>query len=146
MKKEKYYMDIDDIREWFQIADDDLYSAKALNELVRKPYEIICYHRAQAIEKYLKGYLAYKEATFQKTHNLRYLVDLCIEFDNEFQNATTLCDYINRFANEIRYPDRVEVKIEDVNYSLSAVEKLKNIEPLKKLREIIENPDEIDKN
>jgi len=37
-------MKINDVKEWIQIADDDLYSAKTLNESVRKPYEIICYH------------------------------------------------------------------------------------------------------
>ena len=55
-------MNIDDVIEWIQIADDDLYAAQMLNELVRKPNEIICYHCAQAIEKYLnrKGTTYYK--------------------------------------------------------------------------------------
>ena len=30
-------MDIDDVREWFQIADDDFYSAQILNDQTRKP-------------------------------------------------------------------------------------------------------------
>ena len=31
-------MKINDVIEWIQIADDDLYSAKTLNESVRKQY------------------------------------------------------------------------------------------------------------
>jgi HEPN domain-containing protein len=44
-------MEIEDVVEWIELADDDLYSAKILNEAARKPYEIICYHCAQATEK-----------------------------------------------------------------------------------------------
>jgi hypothetical protein len=54
VKKGNYYMNNENAKEWLQLADDDLYSAKILNEANRKPYEIICYHCAQAAEKYLK--------------------------------------------------------------------------------------------
>ena len=63
-------MNIKDVKEWLQFADDDFYSAQILNESVRKPYEIICYHCAQAVEKYLKGYLIYNDIVPQRTHNL----------------------------------------------------------------------------
>jgi HEPN domain-containing protein len=48
-------MEIEDVIEWIQLADDDFDSAKLLNEAVRRHYEIICYHCAQAVEKYLKA-------------------------------------------------------------------------------------------
>ena len=132
-------MKINDVIEWIQIADDDLYSAKTLNESVRKPYEIICYHCAQATEKYLKGYLAYNDIIPQKTHNLLFLLEICVEKDNSFEIIRTECGLLNRFTNEIRYPHRIEIKEEDVNYSISAVERIRNLEPIKKLKDIIEN-------
>jgi predicted nucleotidyltransferase len=49
VKRENYYMNNENVKEWLQLANDDLYSAKILNEAVRKPYEIICYHCAQSI-------------------------------------------------------------------------------------------------
>ena len=131
-------MKINDVKEWIQIADDDLYSAKTLNESVRKPYEIICYHCAQATEKYLKGYLAYNDIIPPNTHNLLFLHELCVEKDNGFEIIRTECSLLNRFANEIRYPHRIEVKEEDVSYSISAVERIRNLEPIKKLMDIIE--------
>jgi len=130
-------MKIKDVVEWIQIADDDIYSAQLLNEAVRKPYEIICYHCAQAAEKYLKGYLAYNDITTPKTHNLLLLHELCAEKDNTFENIRTECSLLNRFTNEIRYPHRIEIKEDDVKYSLNAVERIKNIEPMKKLRDSI---------
>ena len=130
-------MDIDDVKEWFQIADDDFYSAQILNGQVRKPYEIICYHCAQAVEKYLKRFLVYQNEIPEKTHNLTYLGRICIEKDNEFVNAKFEFDFLNRYASDIRYPHKYEVNENDANFSISAVEKIKNIKPLVELREII---------
>jgi HEPN domain-containing protein len=132
-------MKIKDVMEWIQLADEDLYSAGILNSAPRKPFEIICYHCAQAIEKYLKAYLIYNDKTPEKTHNLRFLNDLCIEIDKEFQNITSFCDYINRFANDIRYPHKYEVNDSDVQFSLNAVEKIMNFDPIIKIRNEINN-------
>ncbi|MDR1106982.1 MAG: HEPN domain-containing protein [Treponema sp.] len=130
-------MKIKDVIEWMQIADDDFDSAKILNESARKYYEIICYHCAQAAEKYLKGYLSYNDIIPQKTHNLLLLNEVCIETDNAFLNIRTECGLLNRFTNEIRYPHRIEINGEDVNYSLIAAEKIRNFEPMQNLRNII---------
>ena len=110
-----------------------------MSEAVRKPFEIICYHCAQAIEKYLKGYLTYNDITPQKTHNLLLLLELCIEKDINFQNVRAECGLLNKFTNETRYPHRIEIREEDMIYSISAVERIKNIEPIKLLRDITEN-------
>jgi HEPN domain-containing protein len=130
-------MEIEDVMEWIQLADDDFDSAKLLNEAVRKHCEIICYHCAQAVEKYLKGYLTYQDIIPQKTHDLYFLNSLCIEKDNEFQNTTTPCAFLNRFANDIRYPHKYELNDADVNFSLDAVEKIRNIKPMIVIRKII---------
>ena len=130
-------MKIKDVIEWIMIADEDLYSAKILNEQIRRPYEIICYHCTQSIEKYLKGYLTYIDVTVPKTHNLSLLLDLCIENNNDFESIRTECGILNKFTNDIRYPHRIEIKEEDVLYSINAVEIIKNIKPIKDLINII---------
>jgi HEPN domain-containing protein len=138
-------MNNENVVEWLQLADEDLYSAKILNEAARKPYEIICYHCAQAVEKYLKGYLTFQNSIPQKTHDLIFLNNLCIEKDTEFQNIKTACDFLNRFANDIRYPHKYEITEADVNFSLDAVEKIRNIKPMIDIRKITndENKDDI---
>ena len=130
-------MNIEDVMEWFQIADADFDSAKILSEAFPKHNEIICYHCAQAVEKYLKGYLEYRDIIPKKTHNLILLLDECIEIEKCFETIKTECSLINRFTNEIRYPHRFEVKEDDVIFSLNAVEQIKNIEQIKSLRDII---------
>jgi hypothetical protein len=67
------------------------------------------------------------------------LLELCIEKDNNFENIRTECSLLNRFTNEIRYPHRIEINEEDVNYSINAVEHIRNIEPIKKVIDIVNN-------
>ena len=107
-----------------------------MNNQVRKPIEIICYHCAQAIEKYLKGYLVYCGIIPPKTHDLTLLLDLCVEFDNCFDTVRMECSVINRYSNEIRYPYRIEINQTDVDYSIKAVERVMNLKPVKKIMEL----------
>ena len=123
-------MNSEDVKEWLQIADEDLYSAKILNEAVRKPVEIICYHCAQAVEKYLKGFLIYHDVIPQKTHNLKLLNNLCAEFDDTFNDILHLCDFLNKFANDIRYPNKYEVTGDHADFAINAAEKIKNFKPV----------------
>jgi len=63
------------------------------------------------------------------------LNDKCIEIDNNFQEIKMECGFLNRYINEIRYPYRIQVYEEDVIYVIRSVEKIRDIEPLKKIRE-----------
>ncbi|GHT83700.1 hypothetical protein FACS189467_9090 [Bacteroidia bacterium] len=127
-------MNTDDVIEWLQIADDDFDSAQILNKAVRKHNEVICYLCAQAAEKYLKGYLIYYDIIPRKTHNLLSLNELCAEKDNDFQKVLTLSDYLNKFANDVRYPHKYDVTADDANLAISTVEKIRSIKPMVDLR------------
>jgi HEPN domain-containing protein len=130
-------MNIDDIKEWIEIADNDFDSAILLNEAVRKHNEIICYHCSQAVEKYLKGFLISKNIVPKKTHDLRFLNSLCIEIDNNFTNIISECAFLTKFANDIRYPHKYEIYESDVNFSINAVKTIRNFKPINDLRNII---------
>jgi len=127
-------MNFEDVLEWMQMADDDFDSAKILNVSARKHYEIICYHCAQAAEKYLKGYIVFKDIVPKKTHDLRFLNNLCIELDGKFGNLITECAFLNKYANDIRYPHKYETNESDVNFALKAVEKIRDFIPISDLR------------
>jgi HEPN domain-containing protein len=105
-----------------------------LNQSFRKHHEIICYHCAQAVEKYLKGYLEYKDIVPEKTHNLSYINSICMDQDNSFINIKTECDFLNKFVNDIRYPHRYEIDENDVNFSIGSVTKIRNLKPILDLR------------
>jgi HEPN domain-containing protein len=59
-------------RGWFLKADSDLNTARLMVES-NGPYDTACFHAQQAVEKYLKGLLAFRGAPFHRTHNLEEL-------------------------------------------------------------------------
>ncbi len=71
--------------EWFKIAETDLSSGEFLQSMTPVPFEIICYHRQQSVEKYLKGFLALKGEEMKKTHNLTKLNKICQKYDDDFK-------------------------------------------------------------
>jgi len=130
-------MNIKDAKEWMVIADEDFDSAKILNSAIKKHMEVICYLCSQAAEKYLKCFLTYNDIILQKTHNLVLLNDSCTEINQNFLNLKMECGFLNRYNNEVRYPHRIQIFEEDVNYVIRAVEKIKGCDELLKIREQI---------
>ena len=86
-------------------ADNDL--KVAYNELninnSDKITDAICFHCQQAIEKYLKAFLILNKIEFKKTHNLDFLLSMCINIDKDFSILNI--DDLSSYAVEIRYPD-----------------------------------------
>lgn len=98
---------------WFQMADTDHQVAKHLYlEMYPKPYEVICYHCQQAVEKYLKGILVYlNNHAIQKTHDLSFLLQECeerldISIDDKYYD---ICDMLTPFGIAVRYPHELHV-------------------------------------
>ena len=55
-------------------------------------YNLICFHATEAAEKLLKGYIRNYDINIniRKIHNLNYLNDKIIEFDNYFKNIKNI--------------------------------------------------------
>jgi len=132
-------MNLDDAALWFYKADADFDAAKILDGAHKKHNEIICYLCAQAAEKYLKGYLVYQNHAIENTHNLPYLNMLCAKFAPLFEEIKTECGILNKFNNDIRYPDGVEADEHDVVLSFKTMEKIIVFKPLQDLRTEIIN-------
>lgn len=93
------------LQRWLDKAEKDL--RVAVHEFAidkqDRVNEAVCFHCQQAVEKYLKAYLIYKEMDFGKTHNLEYLIKLCSEGDESFSQLEV--GNLSFFAVEVRYPD-----------------------------------------
>ena len=76
---------IDEVKKWLKKADADLRVSKELLNLNEEPW-IITFHAQQAIEKYLKAYLVYRQVRFKKTHDILELLNLCINEDKELRS------------------------------------------------------------
>ena len=132
-------MSIVDTKEWFRLADQDFLSAQHLTTLTPIPIENICYCCAQAIEKYLKGFLSYHQIIPPKTHNLINLVDQCIILNNDLKSIRSYCLKLNDYTNEIRYPDGPEADEYIIEYLLKALDIIINNDVFCKIKNNINN-------
>ena len=113
------------ILKWIEKANNDYLSAKRLVEYKPVILDTACFHCQQAIEKYLKAYLAYLDVDFPKTHDLNTLLKLIIEADTSFKEI----DFkdLSQFAVGIRYPDSYLIpEPDDVVFYIKMAEEVKS--------------------
>ena len=103
---------VDHARGWFLKADSDLSAAKRILG-GDGPYDTVCFHAQQVVEKLLKGMLAFYEQAIPRTHDLEELAQLCAVLDSSLAddltnlNLAELSDYavVLRYDSEF-WPDR----------------------------------------
>ena len=104
----------DHARGWFRKADSDLSAAEQILG-GEGPYDTACFHAQQAVEKLLKGLLAFLEQAIPRTHDLEELARLCETLDSTLADElasldlATLSDYavVLRYDSEF-WPEREE--------------------------------------
>jgi len=93
------------IRRWVEKALEDFRIVQ--HELSFPDEEIatgpVCFHCQQVVEKLLKAYLILKGTDFGKTHNLEFLVALCMKHDSDFERLDI--GDLTFYAVEVRYPN-----------------------------------------
>jgi HEPN domain-containing protein len=66
--------------------------------------ENVLFHCQQAAEKSLKGYLAWRNQPFRRTHDLEELVKQCADLADDFSVLTTAAGVLTQFGVDPRYP------------------------------------------
>jgi HEPN domain-containing protein len=89
-------------RGWLAKADSDLASARVLAVQVG-PFDTACFHAQQAIEKYLKGFLAFRGERFPFTHDLEELVAICRRIEPDFPVSEGEVVELSDYAVSLRY-------------------------------------------
>jgi HEPN domain-containing protein len=94
-------------KSWLRKAENDLRNAEIIldSKANALPYDTVCFHCQQAGEKYLKGFLAWKDMDFPHSHNLSDMIILCAKIDEVFNELLRPAETLTPFAVEIRYPD-----------------------------------------
>jgi HEPN domain-containing protein len=93
------------LEKWLAKAGNDLKAAESLINQAPEDMvtDAICFHSQQAVEKYLKTFLISRNIDFDRSHKLEYLLELCIEDDNDFSQIDV--GDLSFYALEVRYPD-----------------------------------------
>lgn len=78
------------VKNWIFLADGALKTSEdELNTKVPITNNI-CFHAQQCVEKYLKAYLSPIGKPFAKTHDIAELIEICKEFDRDFDKLYRL--------------------------------------------------------
>ena len=95
---------IEVVREWVLKAENDFTNAVHTLKLKEKcPTDTVCFHAQQAVEKYLKALLVFKNIDFRKTHDI---CELMAMLPQELQPALSGSeqDLLTDYATDSRYP------------------------------------------
>lgn len=119
---------IETIKEWIKFAEMDRSTAEYENNRTDKPYEIICYHCQQSVEKYLKACLIMYGYSVYKSHDLFELLGYCIKENKKFEKIKDECISLTNYAVETRYPfHKFDLEESDVKSAIEAMNKCNNL-------------------
>jgi HEPN domain-containing protein len=95
----------DYIDKWLFRADEDIAVIDRLLQSDPQAYaSTICFHAQQAVEKYLKALLAWKEVDFPRTHDVDFLLAECHKVTSGELDHIDLKS-LSDFGVSVRYPD-----------------------------------------
>ena len=76
------------IVQWIQKAENDIIAANQIIALSKNcPFDTVCFHAQQCIEKYLKALLLFHKVDFPKSHDIDQLIEL---LPNDLKTPLTL--------------------------------------------------------
>lgn len=116
------------IKNWIQKAEHDFKAVTIIldSKDEDKPYDTVCFHCQQSVEKYLKAYLVYLDVLFPKTHNISHLIEIGSEVDQKLRQLSK-AEILTAYSVDTRYPDDFYMPTKDEAdeaYSIALVVKI----------------------
>ena len=111
-----------EVRRWLEKAENDWRTAAAVLGQDPPINDAAAFHAQQCVEKTLKAYLVWREHEFEKTHDLRALVELCADHDAAFLDHRDAVQPITAYAVRFRYPVARDPTEQEVRDALAVVE------------------------
>lgn len=117
------------VRAWFKKAENDLKTAEHTMTMENPPCDTVCFHGQQCAEKYLKGFLAFHQIDFPKTHSIENLILLCKEVVLSIESELEDVDILSSYGVEVRYPDEIyyDIPKEDAEEAIALAKKVKAV-------------------
>jgi HEPN domain-containing protein len=108
-----------DTKAWLSKAASDLQAA-ALDVAANPPLlGDAAFHCQQAVEKTMKGLMAWHDEPFGKTHNLEELGEACLQLDSTLRALVDRAAQLTEYAWKFRYPGEHEDPTrEEVDHAL----------------------------
>jgi HEPN domain-containing protein len=113
-------------RAWLAKAGSDALNIQNNLAAVQVPWDTVCYHAQQAVEKTLKAYLVFHRRPLLRTHDLVALLAACCEVEPALAELDETCRRLNAFAVEARYPSDIYEPTEpDAREAVAALDRVR---------------------
>ncbi len=99
---------VTDTKAWLMKAADDLQAAHQLLTGSPKVLGAAVFHCQQAAEKVMKGFLAWHDVPFRKTHDLEEIGAACIAVEPTLKPIVDRAVPLTEYAWRFRYPGEPE--------------------------------------
>lgn len=116
--------DVREVAEWVRKANHDTRMAELAMAETPPITDGAAFHCQQAAEKLLKAFLAWRHYDFEKTHDLRTLLELCADHDAGFLAHQDAVEPLTAYAVRFRYPGPSDPTIDEVHSAISVVRNL----------------------
>ncbi len=126
MKRFREQVIWDFIQGWLKKADSDLAVAALTLNTKSDDYFIAAFHAQQAVEKYLKAFLVWRQVPFPKTHEIKKLLSLFPADDAELVKGLSEVDWLTPFGIEFRYPGEEVADLETAKNAFEEAKKVQN--------------------
>lgn len=117
------------VKAWLKKAENDLINAEHTMKMATPPCDTVCFHAQQCAEKYLKGFLAFHEIDFPKTHSLEDLVLLCKRVEPLIESEVGNVETLSSYGVEVRYPGEIyyDIPVEDAREAIDIAKNVKRV-------------------
>ena len=111
-------------KDWLIKASNDLKAAKKLSDET-DTFDCSVFHTHQCAEKALKGFMVAAGQRIPKTHDLKLLIERCVEFRAEIVLLREAGKDLNAYGSDSRYPnDYFFVDKQEIIDAIQAAEKI----------------------
>lgn len=111
---------------WFEKGNGDIRAARQLLK-GENCYDGVCFHAQQAVEKYLKGFLAFNNIVADKTHDLDALARQCLALQPIAEPDVSLLAKLTPYAVKARYDFEFSPSLEEAKKALTVAERVAEI-------------------
>lgn len=113
-------------RLWLAKADHDILNIDNNIAAAAVPWDTVCFHAQQAVEKTLKAFLVFRFRPVLRTHDLVALLAACVEVEPSLSILERDCRDLSAFAVGARYPDDIyEPDEEDGRRMIAAMNRVR---------------------
>lgn len=113
-------------RAWLAKADNDVLNIENNLAAERIPWDTVCFHAQQAVEKTLKALLLFHGRPVSRTHDLVVLLMECVAVEPSLADLEADCQRVAAFAVGVRYPgDLPEPEEQDAGDLVEAMKRVR---------------------